>query len=264
MMDITEDSDIQPLLDLVNSPELLDEGIISAIKGKVLNMFVNVLSEKHLNTVINKSFTKAMSKAKDVETKKLLMEKRNEFLSLDKKAKKDKLKEYLKKAPEKDRAAAELKFRNELKKTKNIKESVLFEMDKDNDGIISKAELDAANAANLAAYRSQAVTTTRGEMDDMVSTIAGKDKTITDLTNKNSSLAADYEGKLKKANADNLATLKSKDDAHAAELEAKNTEISDIQAQLRTARVIAIGMGILIAILVVVIIALLVRNAQLA
>ena len=46
MADINEDVDIQPLIDLVNSPELLDEGIISAIKGKILGMFINVLSEK--------------------------------------------------------------------------------------------------------------------------------------------------------------------------------------------------------------------------
>lgn len=110
-----------------------------------------------------------MSKAKDVETKKLLIEKRNEFLSLDKKAKRAKLKEYIRKAPEKDRAAAELKLRNELKKTKSIKESVLFEIDSNGDGIISKNELDAANAANLAAYRNQSITTTRGAIDDYIS-----------------------------------------------------------------------------------------------
>lgn len=83
---ISEDMDISVLIEMANSSEILDEGIISAIKGKLTSMAISMCNEKTLNTIINKAFTKAMGQAKTPEAKQKLMDLRKEMLALDKKA----------------------------------------------------------------------------------------------------------------------------------------------------------------------------------
>ena len=107
--------DLSHLLETTSTSELLDEGIISAIKGAILSWFISMCSEKMLNTAINKSFTKAMGKLKTPEEKEKAIALRQELLALDKKEKKARLKALIKKAPEKDIAAAELKARSIIK-----------------------------------------------------------------------------------------------------------------------------------------------------
>ena len=136
-------------VEYANSLENLDEGIISAIKGKLISMSISILPEKMLDKVINKAFTKAMSKAETPEQKQKLMDLRQEMLSMDKKAKKLKLKTLIKKAPQKDIAAAELKLRAELKKTGKIQESVLFEGEYDD---VHAAAAAAGTTAGTDAY----------------------------------------------------------------------------------------------------------------
>ena len=112
-------------------------------------MGISILPEKMLDKVINKAFTKAMSKAETPEQKQKLMDLRQEMLSMDKKAKKLKLKTLIKKAPQKDIAAAELKLRAELKKTGKIQESVLFEGEYDD---VHAAAAAAGTTAGADAY----------------------------------------------------------------------------------------------------------------
>lgn len=118
-------------------------------------MGISILPEKMLDKTINKAFTKAMQKATTPEQKQKLMDMRKEMLSLDKKAKKLKLKTLIKNAPQKDIAAAEMKLKAELKKTGKIQESVLVENpDTNGDGYIDYGE-----------YSSQKSGLTLGDVD---------------------------------------------------------------------------------------------------
>ena len=100
------------------------------------------------------------------------------MLAMDKKSKKAKLKSLVKKAPEKDIAAAELKLRSTFKKEKIVVESVLFEApdnpDLNGDGAITKDELktyryetgkayDEANAARKGVQSDKTV----GQVENM-------------------------------------------------------------------------------------------------
>ena len=132
-------------VEYASSLENLDEGIISAVKGKLISMSISMLPEKLLDKVINKSFTKAMSKATTPERKQHLMDLRAEMLAMDKKSKKAKLKSLVKTAPQKDIAAAELQMRTAMKKDGLLEENVLFEFDPnlrdyDGNGYVDKDE----------------------------------------------------------------------------------------------------------------------------
>jgi hypothetical protein len=130
-------------VEYASSLENLDEGIISAVKGKLISMSISMLPEKLLDKVINKSFTKAMSKATTPEQKQHLMNLRAEMLAMDKKSKKAKLKSLVKTAPQKDIAAAELQMRTTMKKNNIVTESVVIlenPADFDGDGIVRDDE----------------------------------------------------------------------------------------------------------------------------
>ena len=60
-------------VEYASSLENLDEGIISAVKGKLLSLAISMLPEKMIDKIINKAVTKALSKADTPEKKKDLL-----------------------------------------------------------------------------------------------------------------------------------------------------------------------------------------------
>ena len=170
-------------VEYASSLEKLDEGMISAVKGKLISMAISMMPDNIINNIINKSFTKAMSKATTPEQKQHMLDIRSELLALDKKAKKAKLKSLIKKAPQRDVAAAELKIRAEFKKNKLSESVIIKEDEKTVDQM--KAERDALDQQIANANAG----ITNAEYDGLKGTVGEQGEKIGKLENENKDLS---------------------------------------------------------------------------
>lgn len=108
--EIIDEEDLRAFL---SEKENLEEGAIGRFFTR---MIVRMCSERMLNNIIIKAKQKSLASLKTEEEKAAAAKRYDELLSLDKKTKKAKLIEYLKKAPEKDQAIAEARLKQEAKK----------------------------------------------------------------------------------------------------------------------------------------------------